>query len=356
MNAAGAPVSQMRREIAEIPEVVERLLAENQTQIRGAAHRFAVCSPSWLTIVARGSSDHAAVYARYLVETTLGLPVALAAASVTTAYHAPLHWRGGVLLAISQSGSSPDVVDVTQAARQGGALTIAVTNDAGSPLASVADVVIECRAGTEAAVPATKTYTASLVAIAALFAAVAQNPSLERALARLPEALAATLEATVDWLDARAAQSPVVEFAAADGALVVSRGFNLATAFEIALKLKETMGIFAEGYSAADLMHGPVALASLRVPALVVDPAGPVHPSIEAAVAELEHRGVTPWIVAGAGVDEARNVLSLPVDLPESLTPIPFVLPGYLLCDEAARRRGTDPDAGIGLQKVTRTR
>ena len=356
MSRAGAPVSQMGREIVEIPAVVERLLAENRTQIRSASRRFTACSPNWMAIVARGSSDHAAVYARYLVETTIGLPVALAAASVTTAYHAPLHWTGGVLLAISQSGSSPDVVDVTQAARAGGALTIAVTNDAASALASVADVVIDCRAGKEAAVPATKTYAASLVAIAAFFAAVAENQTLERALPRLPETLDATLRATVGWLEADDAPSPVVELAEADGALVVSRGFNLATAFEIALKLKETMGIFAEGYSAADLMHGPVALARLRVPTLVVDPAGPVHPSIEVAVHELEQRGVTPWIVAGPGVEEARNVLSLPVDLPESLTPIPFVLPGYLLCEAAARRRGTDPDAGIGLRKVTRTR
>lgn len=347
-------VSQMQREIAEIPDVVERLLAENRTQVRSAADRFATCAPSWMAIVGRGSSDHAAVYARYLVETTLGLPVGLAAASVTTAYHAALHWNGGVLLAISQSGSSPDVVDVTQAARQGGALTIAVTNDGSSPLAAVADVVLDCHAGTEAAVPATKTYIASLVALAALFAAVTGARSLERALPRLPDVLASTLQASGSWLAAH--DSPVAELAEADGALVVSRGFNLATAFEIALKLKETMGIFAEGYSAADLMHGPVALARLRVPTLVIDPAGPVHPSIEAAVRELEQRGVTPWIIAAQGVEEARNVLSLPIDLPESLTPIPFVLPGYLLCEAAARRRGTDPDAGIGLQKVTLTR
>jgi glucosamine--fructose-6-phosphate aminotransferase (isomerizing) len=345
----------MRDEIGEIPEIVERVLREGEPETREAATAVTGAGVRFVSIVGRGTSDHAAVYARYLVETMLGIPTGLAAPSVHTAYGARLDWRGGLVLSFSQSGEGPDVVAVTEAARAGGALTVAITNEPASPLAVAAEHVLLCRAGRERAVAASKTYVAQLVAVAALVSAAAPDRGLEGPLHGLARRLETAIEAGAAWLDGGG--SPVGAFAEADRSLVVSRGFNLATALEIALKLKETGRSFADGYSTADLLHGPVVLAASDVPILAFRPPGPIAASIDEGLDVARRAGARVWTVGSrSSRAPAGEALELGDDLPEALTPIVYVVPGQLLAERVARERGFDPDAPVGLSKVTRTR
>ena len=354
----GAP-TRMAREIAEIPAVVERALDEGAADLDAAAGAIARRAPRFVLIAARGTSDNAGVYARYLIETSLGIPVGLAAASVTTIYHAPLAWEDVLLVAISQSGKGPDVAAVVAAAREAGAPTLAITNDPASPLAAAAELVLPLRAGEERAVAATKTYAASLAAVAGLVAGLARRldgrAPWAAALGQLPETLAATLATAGSWIRGDGA-ALVGELARANEALVVSRGHNFATALEVALKLKETGRIFADGYSTADLLHGPVVVAGPDVPALAFRPDGSPGVAVDEALAIARRRGIVPWTVGGREVGGRDRALVVAPELPEPLTPFAYVLPGFLLAEAVARARGRDPDAPPGLAKVTRTR
>jgi glutamine---fructose-6-phosphate transaminase (isomerizing) len=344
----------MRREIGEIPATVDRILDE-AAAIRSVASTIARFGPRWVTIAARGTSDHAAVYAQYLIESHLGIPTGLAKPSITTLYQATLDWHGGLLLAISQSGRSPDIVAVTEAARTGGALTVAIVNEQGSPLAAAADEVLLCHAGRELAVPATKTYVADLAVLAGLVGALQPGSALLEGLESIPATLRTAEVATDRWLDGIGSQLDA--FAAADRALVVSRGYNLATALELALKLKETSGLFAEPYSSADFAHGPLILAGPGVPALGIRPDGVMGGLVDGALETIEDRGGRAVVIGGAQAAESRpDALALPIDMPESLTPLVFAVAGQLLVEAIARRRGLDPDAPPGLNKVTLTR
>jgi glutamine---fructose-6-phosphate transaminase (isomerizing) len=359
-------VTHMRREIEEIPSVVATLLERSRAEIEPVAAAVRAARPRIAVIVARGTSDHAATYARYLIETHLGMIVGLAAASVTTVYGTRLDWRDTLLLAFSQSGQGPDVVAVTEDARAGGAVTVAITNDLGSPLARTAGHVLGCHAGVERSIAATKTYVAELAAIALLVASLAPHSDMAAALPRVPDMLAATVAAADGWLDRE--RSLVASLAAADRALVVSRGFNYATALEVALKLKETSRIFAEGYSAADLAHGPVTLARPGIPLLAFRPDGPMGAALDRDLERAVGGGTRPWYVGGRelghagagkdgdGADEDGSRLPLILDAgPEPLTPLAFVIPGQLVAEAVARERGLDPDAPEGLTKVTQT-
>ena len=344
----------MAAEIAEIPSVVERALRDGASELDRVAALVNRQRPRFVMITARGTSDNAGTYAQYLVETTLGLPVGLAAPSVTTIYAGRLAWRDVLLLAVSQSGAGPDVAEVTRAARAGGALTVAVTNEPRSRLAEEADAVLLLHAGEERAVAATKTYVASLAVLAGLIGRIAPEAAWTADLPRLPAVLALALDAGRAWLAGEGAGA-VATFAAADEALVISRGHNFATALELALKLTETGRIFAHAYSSADLLHGPVALAGADVPTLVARPDGPLGRSIDEALAVAGRAGATPWWLGGPEVADRQRALVLP-GLPEPLTPASLVVPGLLLVEAVARARGRDPDAPPGLAKVTRTR
>jgi glucosamine--fructose-6-phosphate aminotransferase (isomerizing) len=352
----------MRREIGQVPAVVARILTAAPHDLREVASAVRHARPRFAVIAARGTSDHAANYAQYMMETHLGLPTGLAKPSVTTIYERPLRWKGGLLLAISQSGQSPDIVAVVAAARAAGALTVAITNHPDSPLGEAAEHVLPCRAGRELAVPATKTYVAQLAVVAALVEAIRPSTDLAHGLARLPDDLRATLRDTDRWLageeGTRASPGPtaVRAFARANRALVVSRGYNLATALELALKFKETVGLFAEAYSTADFAHGPVVLAQPRIPVLAIRPDGPMGGLVDETLQQTGARGGTPVVIGGPEAAGRAGALVLPHDLPEALTPIVYVVPGQLLVEAVARQRGISPDAPPGLDKVTRTR
>jgi glucosamine--fructose-6-phosphate aminotransferase (isomerizing) len=353
----------MLREILEVPEAVARLLAEGGPEIQAAAAAIREADPAWVSLVARGTSDHAAIHLRYLIETELGIPAGMAAPSTVTIYGADLHWRGGLVIAVSQSGRSPDLVGVITAARAGGAITIAIVNDGASPLAEAAEHVIDVRAGEERSVAATKSYVGQLAAGASLVAALAPSSALRDALPALPALLAESLAA------ARAAihdDAPIVaEFAASERSIVIGRGFEYPTALETALKLKETSRLFAEGYSSADFSHGPVVLTGPEVPILAIRPSGRMGPLVDEGIASALATGSVPWVVGGSTVAAEVSAalladrviaLPLPAELPEALMSLATILPGQLLAESVARRRGYDPDAPPGLRKVTLTR
>src|SRR3954454_23976408 len=308
----------MRREIEAIPAVVGRFLEEGSGEVAAAAAAVRRADPAFVTIVARGTSDHAALHLRYLVETELGIPTGLAAPSVTTIYGAEIRWRGGLVIAVSQSGRSPDLVAVVEAARAAGAATITIANDRSSPLAAAADHVIDCRAGDELAVAATKSYVAQLAAGASLVAALAPDGGLAAGLSETPAILAAALAASARAIDDDA---PIVaEFAASERSIVISRGYAYATPLETALKLKETGRLFAEGYSSADFSHGPKVLSGAEVPVLAIRPAGPMGEAVDEGIAAAHDAGARPWIVraeaaggAGGRGDEAERIIELPL-------------------------------------------
>jgi glutamine---fructose-6-phosphate transaminase (isomerizing) len=350
----GATRSQMRREIEQIPAVVRRVLADTQER-RAVADAILAAQPRWVMIAGRGTSDHAAVFAQYVIETQLGLPTGLVKPSVTTIYGAALDWRGGLVLAISQSGRSPDVVAVVEAARRSGALTLAITNASRSPLGAAAELELRCRAGRELAVPATKTYVAELAVVAALVAELNPAGALWDDLAQLPDLLRQSLRTAEAWLDG-AGRRTVAELVAANRALVVSRGYNLATALELALKLKETCGLYAEAYSTADFAHGPRVLSQPDVPVLAIRPDGPMGALVDETLEGIRARGARVTVIGGPEAAAIDGALAMPIALPEAVTPIPYIIGGQLIVESVARGRGVSPDAPTGLGKVTLTR
>ena len=353
----------MLREIRSVPEIVGRLLDDGRDEIARAADAIRAADPAWISLVARGTSDHAAIHLRYLIETELGIPSGMAAPSTVTIYGAPLRWRGGLVIAVSQSGRSPDLIEVVDAARRGGALTLAIVNDARSPLAAAADHVIDCRAGEERAVAATKSYVAELAAGAAVVGLLSASPALGAAIPGMPAVLRETLAVAEAAVHDGA---PIVaEFAASERSIVIGRGFEYPTALETALKLKETGRLFAEGYSSADFSHGPVVLTGPEVPILAIRPDGRTGALVDEGIAAALATGSVPWVIGGAsaasevpaGLDPARVIaLPLPAGLPEGLASLATILVGQLLAEAVARRRGYDPDAPPGLHKVTLTR
>ncbi len=358
----------MRQEIDAIPGVVARFLAESGPEVAAAAGAIRAADPGWVSLLARGTSDHAAIHLRYLIEAELGIPAGMAAPSTVTIYGAELRWRGGLVIAVSQSGRSPDLVAVLAAARAGGALTVAIVNDARSPLASAAEHVIDCRAGEERSVAATKSYVAQVAAGIALVAALSPRAELAAALPRMPDVLRRALDVAAGAVHDDA---PIVEqFATSERSIVIGRGYEFATALETALKLKETGRLFAEGYSSADFSHGPVVLSSAGIPVLAIRPDGAMGPLVDEGIVAARATGSRPWVVGGAdlgatsgsgatvGAADPDQVirLPLPADLPAALASLAMILPGQLLAEAVARRRGLDPDAPPGLTKVTLTR
>jgi glucosamine--fructose-6-phosphate aminotransferase (isomerizing) len=302
-------------------------------------------------IAARGSSDHAALYAKYLFGALCHVPVALAAPSLYTLYQSEIRLGGALVIGISQSGQSPDIIAVLEAARAQHRPTIAITNDGASPLARAADHVIELRAGVEQSVAATKTYTAELTVIAALAAAWNGAPQRHEELRHLPRALEETLALGANIAGGSA------RYHDADAITVIGRGYNYCTAFEVALKLKELTYIVATAYSSADFRHGPIATVGVGSPVLLIAPSGRTLADMMDLAAVLREREADLLMIsdAPAALALARSPFPLPAGTPEWLSPIIATLPGQQLALRLAQAKGIDPDAPRGLTKVTRT-
>jgi glutamine---fructose-6-phosphate transaminase (isomerizing) len=337
--------SAMARETGEAPAVVARLLSREGAAIGALGRRLAGMAPAVVVTCARGSSDHAAHYLKYLLETMLGVPVASMGPSVASVYATRLRLRGAVVVTVSQSGRSPDLVAFQAAAREGGALAVALVNDVSGAVALEADVVVPLHAGVEASVAATKSFVASCAAAAALAAAWAGDGALERALEGLPERLEAALGC--DW-------SGAAGLGAAPSAFMLGRGPALAIAHEAALKAKEVLGRHAEAFSLAEVMHGPLQLVGPGFPVLAFVPEDAALAANAAALGRLVAVGGDVMVASPADGLPGRRLPAMGCGH-AALDPLGMILPFYGLVEGLARARGLDPDRPSLLAKVTRT-
>jgi glutamine---fructose-6-phosphate transaminase (isomerizing) len=346
-------MSWLEAELREQPDALARLLERQEEVARAAADAFRRRDIRYILIASRGSSSNVARYAQYLLGRAHRVPVMFATPSLYTIYEQPPRLDGAMVVGISQSGASPDVVAVLAEARDQGCPTLAITNDTSSPLARTAEAVLDLEAGREQAVAATKTYLNSVGAVALLFTAIGDDAVARDELLRMPEALEAQIQLSLGT-DA----PPLDEYRDAIGATVVARGVNYGTGYEVALKIRELTGLVTEAYSPADLMHGPIAAVQEGWPVIVVAPSGPARPSVEEVVAPLRARGARMIAISDvrAVLRRAQTRLPLVPGVPEWLSPLIAVVPGQVAALRLTELRGLDLDHPRGLRKVTLTR
>ena len=340
----------LRSEIAEQPAVIARLLEEGWPEARAQAS--GIGRASHLTLVARGSSDNAATYGKYLFESVAGIVTASAAPSLVTRYHAAPDYRGSAVIGISQSGSSPDVAAVVAAARRDGAYTLAITNAARSRLARAAGTSFLLRCGPERAIAATKTYTASLVALALLASATAQARD------RSGLSLAGVVDAVREAVDREADAARVARKIGKSQVLVVlGRGYDYPAALEGALKIKELARVWAEPYSSADFAHGPQTLARRGTPVLLFASRGATLGEAKKIAASLARAGSRVYAITNDAklADQVADAVLLSAPVSEALAPIALSVVAQHVAVHVARRHGRDPEKPAGLSKVTRT-
>jgi glutamine---fructose-6-phosphate transaminase (isomerizing) len=357
-SSGAAPGSLMAREIAQQPEVLAGLLDSALAEIRAVAGVLADRAPRFVLLAARGTSDHAALYAKYLFEIRLGLPCGLASPSTVTAYGSRPDLRDVLVISVSQSGGSPDLVEFTSVARTCGATTLAVTNAPGSALAAAAELQLDIQAGPERAVAATKTYGAELLTLYLTVDAMAGGDS---ATARELPAAAQSL------VDRRREIADLAQrYRFASRLVVTGRGYSYPTAREAALKLMETSYVAAHAFSGADLLHGPLAMVDPQYPVLAVVPGGVGAAAMLPVLQRVRERGADVLVLGSEpdseqpsshsdGENQGRRVFALPAGLEEEVHPIVDILPLQWLALEVALARGLDPDAPRGLAKVTET-
>jgi len=342
------------REIHEQPEVLARLVERELANAQALAESARQRDIQYVVIAARGTSDNAARYAQYLLGAMNRLVVALATPSLFSIYQQPPRLKSALVLGISQSGKSPDIVAVLEEARRQGALTGAITNEPESDLARQAEHVIDLGAGEERSIAATKTYTSALAAIALLSACLcpeSQRQTMLDAMGEMPRAVAQTLK-----VNQRVGEIGL-RYRYMRECVVIGRGFNYATAYELALKLKELTYTMVEPYSSADFLHGPLAVIEHGFPAIVLAPSGAMLPELVDFMRTLRQRQAELLVISdeAAALEEAHVPLRLPATSPEWLSPINAIIPGQLLAMHLAHLRRYDPDHPRGLRKVTET-
>ena len=343
----------LRDEILEQPEVAARFLRRAPEVVGPLVESIRAHQVDHVVIAARGTSDHAAIYAQYVLGVRHALSVGLGTPSVISLYGAQPRLDRSLVVGISQSGASPDVVAVIEAGRRQGAPTLAITNDPTSSLATAAETSIDLGAGPELAIAATKTYTTELLAIASLSAALTGQPGDRSALEAVPDAMAGALALEPD------VESMARDQAAADRLLVLARGYEYATAREWALKLKELARVFADPYSAADFEHGPLALLEPGVPVLATVRPGPTEAPLVALLERLRDDLDAAIAVVSdrpSALALARWPFAMPQGTPEWLGPIVSIVIGQLHALHLTQARGLDPERPRNLNKVTRTR
>lgn len=343
----------LRAEIFEQPAVLTRLLEAQRGRVREIAQAIRARDVDFVFLAARGTSDNVGLYAKYLWGAFNRLPIALAAPSLFSIYGTPPALGNALVVGISQSGQSPDIVGVVDEGRQQGALTLAITNDPASPLARTAEHVLDICAGPEKAVAATKTYTAQLMAVAMLSVALGGGDDRWEALCRVPEWVQQALD-----LDA-AVERATERYRYMERCVVLGRGYNYANVFEWSLKLKELAYVIAEPYSSADFLHGPIAIVGQGFPVLAVVPGGAVFTDVLGLLTRLVERHKAELLVISDEEEAlaiANTSLRLPVGIPEWLSPLVSIVPAQLFCYYLTRAKGYDTEAPRGLSKVTLTR
>jgi glutamine---fructose-6-phosphate transaminase (isomerizing) len=343
----------LQTEIFEQPECLQRLLSGQKKAVQSIAAAIADHDILYAFLAARGTSDNAGRYANYLWGAMNGLPVALATPSLFTYYKQVPNLRNALVIGISQSGQSPDIISVVEAGKQQNCLTLAITNDPRSPLAQAADFVLDIQAGPELAVAATKTYTAELMGIAMLSAALACSEDCWGALAQVPTWIEQVLQQNL------AIQQAVERFRYMQRCVVLGRGYNYATVFEWALKLKELTYVEAEPYSSADFLHGPIAMVEGGFPVMAVAPHGKVFEALmelfryvrsdlKAELVMISHEKVA--------LDLAQTPISLPSGIPEWVSPLVSIVPAQLFAYHLTQVKGYDTEKPRSIHKVTETR
>ncbi|MHB8089347.1 MAG: SIS domain-containing protein [Anaerolineaceae bacterium] len=342
----------LHSEILEQPDRLSALLKDQRGTVQAAADEIRKRNVEFVFLAARGTSDNAGRYANYLLGGVNGLPLALATPSLFTFYHTPPRLHNALVIGISQSGQSPDIVSVLTEGQKQGCLTLALTNIPGSPLANAADLVLDLQAGAEKAVAATKTYTAQLMTMAMLSAALKGDHSAWDQLEKVAGWVEQVLK--LDGDIAAAAQ----RYRYMQQCVVLGRGYNYATAFEWAIKLKELTYIGAEPYSSADFAHGPIAIVDQGFPVMAVAPKGMVFDSMLEMMQKLKNELKAEMVVISndqRALDLAEVALPLPADLPEWLSPIPAIVAGQLFAYHLTVVKGYNPEQPRIIHKVTET-
>ncbi len=342
-------MSLMLAEIAEQPEALERTLKREGPKVARFGKRLLRKRPRLVVLAARGSSDNAALFGRYLIEIVTGIPVSLAAPAVHTLYGGSVDLQDALVVGISQSGEAPDIIAVLESARARGAATLAVTNVAGSPITEIADETFLLRAGRERSVAATKTYTAQLLAFYLLAQALGWREGA--AVERIPEYAAAALET-------RPRVEEIAErYTFMSRCVVVGRGLNYGNAYELSIKLMETCYVVAERFSSADFLHGPIALIESGFPVFVFAPPGPTIRGSRDLVERLAGLGAETIALSSerAVVRAASRGVQLPSKIDDLFSPIPYIIPAQLFAALLAHAKGIDPDRPRSLAKVTKT-
>lgn len=344
-------MSRMLDEIRQQPETLARTLASELRKIEKFRAMIQRRKVRLAVLVARGTSDNAAQFGRYLIEITTGIPVSLSAPSVLTIYEARMNYKEALVVALSQSGESTDTNYVLEEARKGGAITIGITNDPRSRLAAIAEHVFLVRAGREKSIAATKTYTGQLMVLYLLAFALGAKIRLAD-LEGIPDfaASALTLEPEV------AAMAERYRFM--HHAVVVGRGLNYANSLEFALKMKETSYVVTEGFSSADFLHGPIAMVEPSFPAFLFTPSGATWLSMQETLLKLQALKAETVVITDRRNSEAANlasrVISIPARIAELYTPIPYIVPAQLFAAALAAEKNLDPDRPRALSKITR--
>ena len=336
----------MELEARQAPDVVARQLIRNQEACETIAEEIKARNLHFAVVCARGSSGHAGTYAKYLIEYYLRINTAPASPSLNSVYNATTDMRNTLLLVISQSGKSPDLLAFTEAARKSGAYIVAIVNTEDAPLCDIADVVLPISAGPERSVAATKSYIASCTAIAQLVGVASANDELNQSLLELPKLLEQACE--MDW---SAALEPV---STTQSLYAISRGAALGIVREVALKFKETAILHAEAFSAAEVIHGPLALVNPGFICLVFDPVDESSEDIKRLVNNLRDIGAIVFVISSNAPE--HNMLPIPAHKTNACTPIVQVQSFYLFVEQLSRLRGFDPDKPQHLKKVTETR
>jgi glutamine---fructose-6-phosphate transaminase (isomerizing) len=339
--------SVFHREIFEQPAAMRNALQENHNPLKTLLTHVKERDIRYVVLAARGTSDNAATYAKYLLQITCGIPVALAAPSVHTLYNANVNYSNALVIGVSQSGAGEDINEVITQARRSGALTVAITNTASSPLAQIAEYVLLCHAGEEKAVAATKTYTTTLAIFAQMAALWSGNTHLENALGQIEPAAQRALEA----------EDTIAQIAGtlyhAERAITVARGLHLCTAIEAALKIAETTYTTTQAFSSADLLHGPIASVAARTPCLLFSPIGASETVMTELAETLKAREARVIRLCEYPEDGDIPLVSAGSEL---LAPLIDILPAQLLAYHLTVARGLNPDNPRGLTKVTITR
>jgi glucosamine--fructose-6-phosphate aminotransferase (isomerizing) len=338
-------MTQMRREILEIPDAVARLLNNQGEEVRRAASALRERDPAFMVSVARGSSDHVATYLKYVSELLLGTPIASVGPSIASIYNRQLNLAGSACLSVSQSGKSPDIVEMARMARKGGALSIAITNDPSSPLASTSDHTLVLDAGPEVSVAATKTFVNSAVIGIWLLAEWAQDEDVIRSIHALPRQLEQAVQ--LDWPNARAALEN------SDSIFCLGRGPVSAISNEAALKFKETCQIHAESYSSAEVLHGPVSIVDTGFPVLAFASADSAEVALSDVVDQIALKGARAFATS-SHLKTAGRLPVIRTDHPIT-DPITLIASFYAMVERVAVSRGINPDAPRHLKKVTET-